>query len=59
LVASSDTNELASAIHRLVDNSELRQAFGKNATIAAKKINWEEQEGKLVSLYRDVLERRH
>jgi len=57
LVAPGDTNELASAIQRLVDNSELRQAFGGNASIAAEQVNWEEQEKTLVSLYRCVLGR--
>jgi glycosyltransferase involved in cell wall biosynthesis len=58
LIASGDTNELASAITPRRDNSELRQTFGKNAAKAAAKINWEAQEGKLVSLYRDVLKSR-
>ncbi len=59
LVAPGNTSELASAILRLVDNSELRQEFGKNATIAASQVNWEEQEGKLLSLYKNVLEKRY
>ena len=55
LVAPGDTNELASAIQQLVDNSELRQTLGGNAAKAAEQVNWEEQEEKLVSLYQGVL----
>lgn len=58
LVAPGDTNELVSAIRRLVDNRQMRQTFGKNAAIAAQQVNWEEQEEKLVSLYKDILDRR-
>jgi len=55
LVASGDTNELASAIRCLVGNSDMRQKFGENSAIAAQQLNWEGQEGALLTLYKDVL----
>ncbi|MGB1617860.1 MAG: glycosyltransferase family 4 protein [Cycloclasticus sp.] len=55
LVASGETNELASAIRCLVGNSDMRQKLGKNSAIAAQQLNWEGQEGALLTLYKDVL----
>jgi glycosyltransferase involved in cell wall biosynthesis len=59
LVASGDTNELASAIRCLVGNIDMRQKFGENSAIAAQQLNWEEQEGGLLTLYKDVLGRKY
>jgi glycosyltransferase involved in cell wall biosynthesis len=55
LVEPGNISELASAILRLVDNDDLRHKFEKNAAIASHHLNWDEQEGMLLSLYKHVL----
>ncbi len=54
-VPPADTDALAQAIQQLVDDSELRQRYGDNAAKGGLALNWEEQEGKLVSLYENIL----
>lgn len=53
-VPPGDTEALAQAIRTLVDNPDLRAGCAANAVQAAKTVNWEEQEMKLVSLYKGV-----
>jgi glycosyltransferase involved in cell wall biosynthesis len=55
LVEPGSISELAFAICRLVGNDDLRHKFEKNAAIASQHLNWDEQEGALLSLYKDVL----
>ena len=57
LVKPGNTGELVSAIGKLVADDKLRQKFRKNALIASQQVNWEEQEGNLLSLYKKVLNR--
>lgn len=54
-IPPADTNALAQAIQKLVDDPELRQRYGDNAVKGALVLNWEEQERKLVSLYENIL----
>lgn len=54
-VPPADTDALAQAIQQLVDDSELRQRYGDNAAKGGLALNWKEQEGKLVSLYENIL----
>ncbi len=55
LVEAGDAIELASAINCLVENDAMRKRYGENASNAAKLLNWEEQEDKLISLYKRIL----
>jgi len=55
LVPSDDTDALAEAIGRLVNDQSLRGRLAANASRAASELNWEEQEHKLVGLYERVL----
>lgn len=57
LVEPGNVSELASAIRHLVGNDELRHIFAKNAAIASQRLNWNEQEDVLLSLYKDVAAR--
>jgi len=54
LVTPGDTNSLVAAIRQLVENEELRNTLRKNSIKTAEKLNWEEQEGKLLALYKKI-----
>lgn len=55
LAVPGDTASLVEALNTLVGDSALRTRFAKNARIAARQLNWEEQEQALVKLYEEVL----
>jgi glycosyltransferase involved in cell wall biosynthesis len=52
LVRSGDTDGLARAIRRLVEDNAARETFRRKAMIAAATLTWEAQEASLVELYR-------
>jgi hypothetical protein len=56
LVPPGDTNALAAALGRLVDDPSLRSAFCSNALKAAMELNWDTQETELRDLYDDLLD---
>ena len=53
-VPPGDTKALAQAIQRLLDDEEMRLQLAAKARKAALRINWEEQEQRLVALYRKL-----
>lgn len=55
LVPHNDTLALAAALNALVSDSALRSKFSNNARATAYRLNWEEQESRLVELYDCVL----
>ncbi|MEG3081834.1 glycosyltransferase family 4 protein [Halomonas sp. 5021] len=55
LVPDSDTQALANAIQKLVDDPALRERYRVNAQIAAQSLNWEAQEKGLLDLYARIL----
>lgn len=55
LVRESDDQQLIDALNRLVGDPQLRTTLAANATNAAMRLNWEQQEAQLVSLYGCVL----
>jgi len=56
-VDPSDPGAIAAAIRRLRDNPELRRRLGSNGRAAVlKERNWENEAGKLVCIYRRMLE---
>lgn len=55
LVPDSDTQALASAIQKLVDDPALRGRYRANAQKAARSLNWEAQEKGLLDLYARIL----
>jgi len=53
----SDTYEpekLANIITNMMDNHELREKWKKNLRVAVKELNWENQEEKIISIYRSA-----
>lgn len=58
LVPENDDDELTHAIACLVNESEVRARFAENTTEAAKLLNWETQEEKLLFFYSDILSAR-
>jgi glycosyltransferase involved in cell wall biosynthesis len=51
-----DTNEIAEAIKKIINNPPLAKQMSKNAIKAAKeKYNWQSQEKELISLYKKLL----
>lgn len=57
LVQPNDTDALAEAIRKLVEDADLRARFSSNAAMAASSLNWEEQELSLVRLYEAIAAR--
>jgi glycosyltransferase involved in cell wall biosynthesis len=55
LVEPGDSEELAATLRRLVQQPELRQHYRANALMAREQLNWESQEGALLSLYATLL----
>ena len=55
LVQPGSKGELVAALQKLVADSVLREQYRSNALRAAKKLNWEEQEHRLVKLYENIL----
>lgn len=55
LVPANDATNLALALNKLVADPELRAFYAGNARITAGTLNWEEQESRLVDLYRQIL----
>lgn len=55
LVPANNSSSLAAALSQLVTDVELRKSFATNARSTAKTLNWEEQENRLVDLYRNIL----
>lgn len=55
LVPANDSSSLAGALIQLVTDLELRSTFATNARSTAGKLNWEEQENRLVELYKKIL----
>ncbi len=51
LVRPGDGDSLAEALARLVDDPALRQGLAANALTAARTLNWDAQEAKLLDLY--------
>jgi glycosyltransferase involved in cell wall biosynthesis len=54
LTPPGDVEELAEALQRLVDDTELRDRYSRNARLAAATLNWEAQESALVDLYKRI-----
>ena len=54
LVPPGDLEALMVAVQRLVSDSELRKRYAANARAASERLSWEEQEHKLVELYRHL-----
>jgi len=55
LVHPGNTGELVAALDKLVADPALRAHYHANASRAAKQLNWEEQEHRLVKLYDKLL----
>ena len=55
LVPANNSSSLAAALSQLVTDVELRKSFATNARSTARTLNWEEQENRLVDLYRNIL----
>jgi glycosyltransferase involved in cell wall biosynthesis len=55
LVPPGDADALNAAIGELAADKKLRERLARNASAAATLVNWEEQEYKLVGLYRDIV----
>ena len=55
LVPANDSSSLAEALNQLVTDFKLRSTFGTNARSTAITLNWEEQESRLVDLYKTIL----
>lgn len=55
LVRDCDDQALSAALNRLVNEPRLREQMAQNASLAASRLNWEQQEDQLVGLYRQVL----
>lgn len=55
LVPANDSSSLAAALSQLVTDIELRKSFATNARSTARTLNWEEQENRLVELYKNIL----
>jgi glycosyltransferase involved in cell wall biosynthesis len=55
LVPHNDPLALAAALNALVSDAALRSKFASNARATAYRLNWEEQESRLVELYDCVL----
>lgn len=55
LVKPGSEEQLAEALGHLVSESERRAHMQKNSLIAARSMNWEQQEGALLELYRRIL----
>ncbi|MCT7378212.1 glycosyltransferase family 4 protein [Chelativorans salis] len=55
IVPPSDTTALANAIGKLIESEALRRVYAEKARHAASRLNWEEQEQKLVALYDRLL----
>lgn len=55
LVAAGSDQALHRALARLIDNPSLRQQLACSAKQAARHLNWEQQEHRLVALYQRVL----
>jgi len=56
LVKAGNVDELAEAIHTLVDDAGMRARFMANALEAAEALSWDDQEKALVDLYRGISE---
>lgn len=55
LVPHNDPLALAAGLNELVSNTTLRNQLAMNARATASRLNWEEQESRLVELYDCVL----
>ncbi|MDD2134842.1 glycosyltransferase family 4 protein [Pseudomonas kurunegalensis] len=55
LLNGKDTQALATAVKCLVENPAMRKTMAGNSERAALKLNWEEQEYKLVEMYNQLL----
>jgi glycosyltransferase involved in cell wall biosynthesis len=55
LVQPGSTDELVAALNKLVMDSTLCKHYHLNSLRAAKQLNWEEQEHRLVELYKNLL----
>ena len=51
LVPPGDSLALVSALQTLVDDAPLRERYRQASVVAAKELNWEQQEHKLTELY--------
>ncbi len=58
IVPSSDTEALVKAIQKLVDQPDLQKRFHENALSSRITLNWEDQEEKLIGLYKTILRER-
>lgn len=58
IVPSSDTEALVKAIQKLVDQPDLQKKFRENALSSRITLNWEDQEEKLIGLYKTILSER-
>lgn len=58
LVSPGDTEALAAALRTLVDDQAKRNFHAEQSLKAAAVLNWEEQEGKLIALYKRVLKQK-
>lgn len=55
LVPSGDAQQLAATLRRLVTDPALRQHYRQQALLARQQLNWETQEGALLTLYAELL----
>jgi len=55
IVEPGDVSALASAIQALVDDVDMRVRMGNMALKASRHLSWEEQEEKLLALYRKII----
>jgi len=59
LVPPKDSDALAGAIIRVLDDRTLRGSLSQNALQAARKFSWEKNINKFVALFSDVCDRQH
>lgn len=56
LIRPGDVQPLISALRVMVGDPQLRSRMRHNALLAGRRLNWEQQESALLTLYRQVLE---
>lgn len=56
LIDSLDPETIAASVNRLLDDAELHSRLQQNCVLAATVLNWQEEEKKLVTFYKNLFE---